>query len=81
MHDLALARFDPVPESQHSQREVGVLTVGSGKPLIEPADLLEDGTAIGHVGRRITSGLEPLDVALPVGRPAIGRQRHSDPAL
>ena len=41
---------EPVAAAEHAQGEVGVLTEGAREALVEAADLLERGAAVGDVG-------------------------------
>ena len=66
---------------EQAQGQIGVLAVGAGEALVEAADALERRSPHHHVGGDPRGAVETGDVALPVGGPAIGGQRHLDAAL
>ena len=78
---VPLAQGQSPSAVEQAQRQVGVLPVGAGEALVEAADVFERRSSHAQVGRDPRRFLQPGDVALPVGGPAIGGQRHLDAPL
>ena len=77
----ALAGTQSKARLPHPQGEIGVLAIGAREALVEAADPLQCGPAIGHVRRGPPRSCESADVALPVRRRPTRRSGNDDAAL
>ena len=81
MGDPPLPADQPGAGVHDPQGQVGVLAEGAGEALVEAADGRQRRAPVGEVGGDPAAGGQPGGAALPVGGPAVLRQRHPHPAL
>jgi hypothetical protein len=81
MAGSATSGQDAVTSRDHPQRQVGVLAVGTWKPLVEATDGDQCVTPVGHVGGDPPRRGESLGAALVIGGTPAGRRRHLEDAL